>query len=89
MRGVSEFEEASAELIKEMMGTYQNASQGPIPRAIKLADMVLLKDYEQMDIFRVYDLLQDEVKAHALLAMKAERRAGWLQYELEKASNGR
>jgi hypothetical protein len=86
MRGVSEFEGDSVKLMKEVMSSYEEASQGPIPRAIMLADDELLGGYSQEEIFQVYDLLQDEAKAHALLAMKPERRSGWLRYELEKVS---
>jgi hypothetical protein len=84
MRGVSEFEGESAELLKMIMGSYKTASQGLILQAIKLADKVLLQDYPQDEVFHVYDLLQDKAKAYALLAMRAEFRAGWLRYELDK-----
>jgi hypothetical protein len=92
IRSINDIEDSSTSLIREVLGTYgaaQEAAQSPIPRAIKLADEELLKDYSQDDIFRVYDLLEDEAKSHALLAMRAERRAGWLRYELNKARESR
>lgn len=88
MRGVREFEGESAEMMKAIMEEYRTASQGPIPRAIALVEAELVDQYLPEDVFRIYDLLQDEAKSHALLAMDPSRRAGWIVYELGKQMQG-
>jgi len=67
-----------------MMERFKAASRGAIPEAIKWVDMHIAVKYSEREIFRIYDLLQDEVKAAVLTVMAEERRAGWIEYELEK-----
>jgi len=83
-RGVAEFEGESTRVITLMMERFKAASRGAIPEAIKWVDIYIVVKYSEREIFRIYDLLQDEVKVAALTAIAKERRARWIEYELEK-----
>jgi hypothetical protein len=83
-RGVAEFEGESARVMKSIMESYEAARKGAIPEAIEWVDKYIAAKYSEREVFRIYDLLQDEAKAAALTAMVEERRAGWIEYELEK-----
>ena len=83
-RGVAEFESESAKMMKSVMESYEAASRGAIPEAIEWVDKHIATEYSQREVFRIYDLLQDEAKAATLTAMVEERRSGWIEYELEK-----
>jgi len=83
-RGVAEFEGESARVMRSIMESFEATSRGAIPEAIEWVDKHIAAKYPEREVFRIYDLLQDEAKAAALTAMAEERRAGWIEYELEK-----
>ena len=83
-RGVAEFEGESTRVMTLMMERSKAASRGAILEAIEWVDMHIAVKYLEREIFRIYDLLQDEAKAAALTVMAEERRAGQIEYELEK-----
>jgi hypothetical protein len=83
-RGVAEFEGESARAMRSIMESFEAASRGAIPEAIEWVDKHIATNYPEREVFRIYDLLQNEAKAAALTAMAEERRAGWIEYELEK-----
>jgi len=83
-RGVAEFEGESARVMRSIMESFEATSRGALPEAIKWVDKHIAAKYPEREVFHIYDLLQDEAKAAALTVMAEERRAGWIEYELEK-----
>jgi hypothetical protein len=70
-----------------MTGTFQferlqDRQQKPHQKAIELFDAKYAKEYPGDDIYKVYDLLQQEHKAATFAVMAEARQAGWLRYEL-------
>ena len=81
---MAEFEGESARVMRSIMESFEATSRGALPEAIKWVDKHIAAKYPEREVFRIYNLLQDEAKAAALTAMAEERRAGWIEYELEK-----
>jgi hypothetical protein len=67
------------------LSDYKTASKSPLEKAIELFDAKYAKEYPGDDIYKVYDLLQQEHKTATFAVMAEARQAGWLRYELAKA----
>ena len=80
-RSLSEFDGQSAKVLEGFIKKLDENIKNPIQQAIELFDKELAEEFEE-EVYQVLSLLQDEAKASALLAMKPERRAGWIRYEL-------